>query len=175
MLTIKGQGATGSELPIGMDRARTYFFDELEGFLRKIEAVDTIKPLSRPGAYLITHQPMGGLSYMVVMVACLQAEWHPGGMRLSPLDFDLEKVKSDHPTVKGFITGDLQVFEREPGSIEVAFKFGVDVELPLRGALRLLPQPLIQATGDGIMGFRTQQVVKNLFQKVLEDFQLSPV
>ena len=110
MIRISGRGATQSELPLGLAGARTYFQD-VASFLDKIEAVNTVKPLGRPGAYLISHHAVGALNYKVVLVTCMQAEWHEGGMRLIPLDFDTDKLKYDYPVVKGFSEGELKLAE----------------------------------------------------------------
>ena len=173
MIQLKGLGQTAGQLPIGLDEARTYF-EDVPAFLRKIDAVDTIKPLSRPGAYLVTHHAVGGLGYQVAMIACLQIEWHAGGMRLRPLDFDLDKVPSPHPTVKGFIEGDLALSARGERLTAAEFGFKVAIDLPIPGMLQLVPRPVIQATGDGIMGVQTNLVVQSLFRKVMDDFALNP-
>lgn len=173
MILLKGQGHTQGDLPLGLAAARAYF-EDVPAFLRKIEAVDTIKPLSRPGVYLVTHHPMGAFSYQVAMVACLQTEWHDGGMRLRPLDFDLEKVPMAHPSVKGFIEGDLQLAEREGARTAASFGFNVSIELPIPSVLKLMPRGVVQATGDGIMALQTNLVVQSLFRKVMDDFALAP-
>lgn len=171
MIVFKGQGATASELPIGLAGARTYF-EDVTAFLNKIEAVQAVKPLARPGAFLVTHHPVGGLGYMVAMAACLQAEWDEGGMRLVPLDFDMAQVKSEHPVVKGFIEAALALEPRAGDRTGVDFGFDLSVEVPLPGALRMLPRGLVQVTGDGIMSAQVRLVVQSLFRKVMEDFRL---
>ena len=172
MILLTGRGETAAELPIGLDDARMYFQDVPE-FLRKIEAVDTVKPLSRPGAYLVTHHPVGGLGYTVRMVACMQADWDAGGMILRPLDFDLDRLPSgDHPAVKGMVQADLRLAGPRPDRTAAAFGFSLTVELPIPSMLKRVPRSLIQATGDGIMGFQTGITVQGLFNKVKADFQL---
>ena len=144
----------------------------MPAFLRKIEAVATIKPLGRPGAYMVIHHPVGGLGYSVVMVACLQVEWHEGGLHLRPLDFDAEQVKCEHPVVKGYIQSDLRLAERAQGATWADFGFEVTVEIPIPAVLRLVPRGLVQATADGLMQLRAGMVVESLFRKVLEDLKL---
>ncbi len=173
MIIVRGQGATAAELPIGSAAAKTYFGD-VPAFLRKIESVDGIRPLARPGTYLLTHHPMGGFGYEVVMAACLEATWQGDHMRLAPLDFDREKVVSPHPVVKGFIEGELRLAEPRPDATAAEFGFSVTVEVPVPGVLRLVPSALLQSTADGIMGYRAGLVVRCLFEKVLADFRLAP-
>jgi hypothetical protein len=172
MILLKGKGQTTGQIPLGLAAARTYF-EDLPAFLGKIEAVDSVKPLTRPGAYLVIHHPMGAMSYQVAMVACLQAEWHAGGMRLSPLDFDLDKVASPHETVKGFVEGELKLIERHDALTAAEFGFSVSIELPIPPVLSLVPRPMIQATGDGIMNLQTGLIVQSLFRKVMDDFALT--
>lgn len=172
MITLKGLGSTAADLPIDYLGARAHFAD-VPSFLAKIAAMDTIRPLSRPGVYLITHHPMGGLSYQVRMVACMQTSWDESGLRLSPLDFDVEKVKCDLPVVKGFIDGHLRFDTRQPVLTNVALDFSVTVEVPIPPVLKLIPRPLVQATGDGIMNIQIGMVVASLFRKVMDDFKLT--
>lgn len=172
MIIVRGRGATAAELPIGPAAAKDYFGD-IPAFLRKIEVVDGIRPLARPGTYLLTHHPMGGFGYEVVMAACLEAAWQGDHMRLAPLDFDLEKVASPHPLVKGFIEGELRLAEPRQDATAAEFAFAVTVEVPIPGVLKLVPGSVLQATADGIMGLRVGGVVRSLFQKVLDDFQLT--
>jgi hypothetical protein len=174
MIMVSGKGSTASELPIGLSASRDYFAD-ISAFLLKIEAVDKVKPLGRPGAYLVTHHPVGGLNYHVVMVSCMQSEWHEGGMRLRPLDFETDQIKCEHPVVKGFIEADLSLADRGLDKTSVEFQFSVGVELPLVGGLRMLPRPLVRATADGIMNFKVGLIIQSLFRKVLDDFSLEAV
>lgn len=172
MIICRGQGTTAAELPIGAEAARTYF-DDATAFLRKIEAVDAIRPLGRPGAYLLTHHPVGGFGYEVVMAACLQITWDGTTMTMAPLDFDLAKVASPHPVVKGYIEGELALAERRPGRTQADYRFAVTVEIPVPGVLTLVPRPMLQATADGIMTLKSGLVVRSLFGKVLADFRLA--
>jgi hypothetical protein len=116
---------------------------------------------------------MGGLSYQVRMVACMQTSWDETGLRLSPLDFDVEKIQSDLPVVKGFIDGHLRFDARQPAVTNVALDFSVTVEVPIPPVLNLLPRGLVQATGDGIMNLQIGMVVTTLFRKVMDDFKLT--
>lgn len=173
MIELKGHGSTSGELPIDLAGARAYFAD-VPAFLAKLEAVDAIKPLSRPGAFLVTHHPMGALGYHVRMVAVLQCDWDETGLRLAPLDFDTAQVPSELPVVKGFINGHLRLGERPGDRTEARLDFTVQVDLPIPSALRLVPRALVQATGDGIMGLQTSMVVSSLFRRVMDDFALVP-
>lgn len=174
MLKLIGRGHTAGNLPLPLPAARDYFAD-VAAFLRKIEHVDELRPIaSRPGAYLVTHHPVGGLGYHVVVVACLEGVWEGDTMRLRPLDFDLEKVKSAHPTVKGFIQGDLALRAVSAGT-SADFGFGVTVELPIPAALSLVPTGLVKATADSLMSMRCESVAKGLFRKVMDDFATAVV
>ena len=173
MIICKGQGTTAAELPIGAEAARRYF-DDAPAFLRKIEAVDGIRPLGRPGAYLLTHHPVGGFGYEVVLAACLQITWEGPTRTMAPLDFDLHKVASPHPVVKGHIEGALVLDERHPGRTRADYRFAITAEIPVPGVLALVPRPLLQATADGIMTLKSGLVVRSLFEKVLADFRLAP-
>jgi hypothetical protein len=168
MIKVSGRGATSSELPIDLAAARDYFQDA-QGFLSKIEAVKTVKPLARPGAFLITHHAVGGLNYKVALVTCIQIDWHETGLTLAPLDFDADKVPCDVPVVKGYSDGALELLDRGDRT-GVDFKFTMEVELPLKGALTVIPRPVVQATADGIMQFEVKRTVANLFRMVQADF-----
>lgn len=168
MLRISGQGKAGTDLPVDLAAARTYF-EDVTAFFAKIEAIATVKPLARAHTYLITHHPVGGLDYRVVVITCMQVDWHEGGMRLVPLDFDPPERHQDLPVVKGFTEGDLRLTP-EGGGTRVAFDFSVTVELPIVKVLKLLPRALVQATADGIMGLQVNNTVQTLFRKVQQDF-----
>ena len=171
MITVRGQGQTAAELPVARAAARTYFAD-VPAFLRQIEAVDGVKPIAGGAAYLITHHPVGGFGYEVVVVAVLEHVWDGHQMRLVPRDFDLDKVKGPHAQVKGFIEGTLTLDERAADRTAAAFSFALTVEIPVPGVLSLVPRPLLQTTADGLMTLKSGLVVRSLFQKVLADFQL---
>lgn len=168
MIRVSGRGATSSELPIDLAAARQYFQDAA-AFLYKIEAVKTVKPLARPGAFLLTHHAVGGLNYKVALVTCMQIAWHETGLTLAPLDFDADKVPCEVPVVKGYSDGALDLLERGERT-GVDFKFTMEVELPLKGALTVIPRPVVQATADGIMQFEVKRTVQNLFRAVHADF-----
>jgi hypothetical protein len=168
MIRVSGRGTTSSELPIDLAAARLYFQDAV-AFLDKIEAVDKVKPLSRPGAFLITHHAVGGLNYKVVLVTCMQVDWHETGLTLSPLDFDADKVACEYPIVKGYSDGALDLIGRGDRTA-VDFKFTMEVEIPIVGALKIIPRPVVQATADGIMQFEVKRTVQNLFRAVQSDF-----
>lgn len=170
-LQFHGRGATGATLPLDAPGARAYFAD-VPDFFRKIQTVESVRPLGREGAYLILHHPVGGLGHTVVIAACLQAEWHDHGLRLRPLDFELEKLSHVHPLAKGFIEGELKL-AAGPAGTRADFAFGVSVDLPIPKPLRLLPEALVRATGDGIMGLAVNQVVESLFARVMAE--LGPV
>jgi hypothetical protein len=172
ILTIKGRGIKEGELPIGMAEARRYFERDLPAFIRKIEDVESVKELGQPGMFLVTDKPIGALNYTVTIVAVLVAEWEEGAMKLSSRDFELDKIKSPHQVVKSFIDGGLKLSDRGPEKTGVALDFTMTVEFPVPGALRLIPQILIQSTSDGIMNIKMGATVQALYRKVLEDFKL---
>lgn len=173
-IAIKGRGQTASEIPVGLDAAQTYFQD-VSAFLHKIDAIETVRPLGRPGAFLSAHHPVGAFDYKVVLVTVMQSTWDEGGMTLAPLDFDAEKHQAAYPVVKGYCDGRLTLREVSPGRTAVAFKFETKLDLPIEGLLRFLPKALVQTTGDGIMAFEVNRIVQNLFKKVLDDFSLTSV
>jgi hypothetical protein len=168
MIRISGNGNTSSEIPVDFAAAHLYFQDTVR-FLDKIEAVDKVKTLSRPNTYLLTHHAVGGLNYKVVLATCMGVEWHETGLKLVPLDFDHEKIACDYPVVKGFSDGSLDLLDRGDRT-GVDFRFKMDIEIPIAGALKFLPRPVVQATADGIMAFEVNRTVRNLFSAVLKDF-----
>ena len=96
MLILEGRGSTAGTVPLDLQAARGYFAD-VPAFLRKIELVDGIRALAaRPGAYLITHHPVGGLGYHVVLAACLEATWDGDALRLWAR-FLLDRMPADVP------------------------------------------------------------------------------
>lgn len=172
LLTFKGRGTKQGEVPIGLEQALTYF-SSVPDFVRKIEDVKTIKELSVPGAYLLTHHPIGGLNYFVTIVAAMQSQATPTGLVLRSLDFDLDKIKSEHQVVKGFIDGELVATRVDDRRTAINFYFNMAVEFPVPLAMRLVPQGLITSTADGIMGLKMGIVVSSMYKKVLEDFNLA--
>lgn len=171
-IAIKGRGHTASEVPVGLAAAQTYFQD-VSAFLHKIDAIETARALSRPGAFLNSHHAVGAFDYKVVLVTALEAVWDEGGMTLVPLDFDAEKHQAAYPVVKGFCDGRLDLRAVGPERTAVAFQFEIRLDLPVEGLLRFLPKALVTTTGEGIMNYEVGRVVQNLFKKVLDDFSLT--
>lgn len=172
IMTFKGRGEKGGELPVGMPAARDYFAD-IKGFLHKIEDVKEVKELGRPGAYLLKNHPIGALNYYVDIVWAIQVEHTDAGLLIRPLDFDLEKIKSDNQVLKSMVDGELVMKELAGDRTGVDFWFTFAVEFPVPGALRFVPQGLIQTTADGLMNVRVSVTVGNLYGKVEEDFALT--
>lgn len=173
IMTFKGRGEKGGEIPVGMAAAKDYFAD-IKGFLHKIEDVKEVKELGRPGAYLLKNHPQGALNYYVDIVWAIQVEPTETGILIRPLDFDLEKIKSDNQVLKSMVDGELVLTAKGPETTGVDFWFTFAVEFPVPGALRLVPSGLVQTTADGIMTLRVAATVNNLYGKVQEDFKLAP-
>jgi hypothetical protein len=171
IMTFKGRGEKGGELPVALPEAKPYFTD-IKAFLHKIEDVREVKELGRPGAYLVKNHPVGALNYYVDVVWAIQIEPTDDGMVIRPLDFDLEKIKSDNQVVKSMVDGELKLKALAADRTGVDFWFTFAVEFPVPGALRLVPSGLIQTTADGIMNVRVSATVGNLYGKVVEDFAL---
>lgn len=171
IMTFKGRGEKGGELPVGMPAAKDYFAD-IKGFLEKIEDVREVKELGRPGAYLLKNHPVGALNYHVDIVWAIQVEPTENGIVIRPLDFDLEKIKSANQVLKSMVDGELVLKPLADDRTAVDFWFTFAVEFPVPGALRLVPSGLIQTTADGIMTLRVAVTVNNLYGKVQEDFKL---
>lgn len=170
MLTIKGTGLKAGEVPAPHDEALRYFHN-VHDFLWKLPDVESVKPLSRENCYLIVIKPIGGLNYYVTVASALEAKPTPQGLELTPLDFDPEKIKSEHQVLKGFVSGALST--RGNGDrTGIDFNLKLEVEFPLPPALKLVPRGLIQSTADGIMNLRMGLIVDALHGKVLEDFKL---
>ncbi|HEY9722661.1 MAG TPA: DUF1997 domain-containing protein [Oscillatoriaceae cyanobacterium] len=170
MLTIKGTGIKAGEVPATHEDALRYFHN-VHDFLWKLPDVESVKPLSREHCYLIVIKPIGGLNYYVTVASALEAKPTPKGLELTPLDFDTEKIKSDHQVLKGFVSGGL-LTEGKGAATSIDFNLKLEVEFPLPGALKLVPRGLIQSTADGIMNLRMGMIVDALHGKVLEDFKL---
>lgn len=171
IMTFKGRGEKGGELPIGMPAAKGYFAD-IKAFLQKIEDVKEVKDLGRPGAYLVKNHPVGALNYYVDVVWAIQVEHHDAGMVIRPLDFDHDKLKSDNQVLKSMVDGELKLKELAAEATGIDFWFTFAVEFPVPGALRLVPQGMIQSAANGIMDLRVSVTVGNLYGKVQEDFKL---
>lgn len=171
ILTIKGRGQRSGELPVGLDRALDYFKADFPRFLEKIEDVESAREI-QPNTYLVLDKPIGALNYYVSIVTVLVVEWNERGMTLSSRDFDLEKIKTPHPGLKGFIDGGLVLDPLSGDRTGVALDFTLAVEFPLPTALRLMPQALVQSTSDGIMNLKMGATVQALHRKVLADFEL---
>ena len=171
MLTIKGTGVKAGEIPVAQSRALEYFKD-IPAFLHKIDDVDQVRPLGRDGAYLVTHKPIGGMNYYVTVVYAFQAEFTPDGLVGRPLDFDVEKVKSEHPVLKGFVDTLLVTKPKSTETTSIDFKFTLTLEMPMAPALKLLPRPFVQATADGIMNLKVGATIDAFYKKVLTDFAI---
>ena len=172
MLIIKGVGKKAGEIPVGLNEAKDYFSD-LPGFIKKISDVDTVRALSVPDSYLVTHVPIGAMNFYTTVVYALRTEWSERGMLLKPLDFDTDKIKSEHQVLKGFVNGELVLDQVAEDRTQAALHFELSVELPVPGMLRLVPQGLIQSTADGIMNVRVGAAVESLYGRVYEDFNLA--
>jgi hypothetical protein len=120
----------------------------------------------------MTHHPMGGLNHYITVVTALQAESTPSGLVLKALDFDHQKVRSDHQVVKGFIDGRLDACAQGPQATAIDFSFTISLDFEVPTALTLVPRPLIQATADGLMRLKLGLIVENLYAKVRQDFNL---
>ena len=171
MLVIKGTGVKGGEMPVGREEALRYF-ENLPDFIHKIQDVDTVKPLGQPHTYLVTHKPIGALNFFTTVVYVVRGEFTPDGLKLSSFDFDAEKVKSEHPVLKGFVEGMLSLRELAPDRTHAELSFTLRVEFPLTGPLKLAPRQLVQTTADGLMTLKTSSSVNDLYAKVLADFNL---
>ena len=170
-MTFTGRATRQGLLPVGLDEALAYFTD-VRAFIQKIEDVKDIRDLSLPRAYLMTLHPIGALNYHVTVVTALQAESTPSGLKLRPLDFDAQKVRSEHPVLKGFIEGELQATARGATQTAIDFKFDLSIDFEVPATLNLLPRPLIQTTADGLMKLKLALIIENLYGKVRQDFSL---
>jgi hypothetical protein len=171
MLTIKGTGKKAGELPLGLPQAKEYFQD-LPGFIAKIEEVDQVKPLKRANTYLVTHKPIGAMNFYTTVVYCLEAEWTDAGITFKPLDFDPEQIKSEHMVLKGFVNGGLKLVPAGDDRTSVDLVFELNVELPIPTVLKFVPQGLVQSTADGIMTMKVAASVESMYSKVLQDFNM---
>lgn len=171
LMTFTGRASRQGLLPVGMDEALAYFSD-VRAFIQKIEDVKDIKDLALPRAYLMTHHPIGALNFHVTFVTALQAEGTDTGLRLKSLDFDHQKIKSEHHVLKGFIDGELVAQARGQAETAVDFNFELSIGFEVPGALALIPKSLIQTTADGLMKLKLALVIENLYGKVRQDFNL---
>lgn len=172
MLIIKGTGTKAGEVPLGQPEALRYFQGDVPEFIKKINEVDTVKPLSRENCYLVTHTPIGAMNYYVTVVYALEAEHTETGMLLKPLDFDTEKIQSPHQVLKGFVEGYLKTHPLADDRTGVDFQFSLAVEFPMPAALSLVPKGLVQTTANGIMTAKVGTTVESMYRKVLQDFNL---
>lgn len=170
-LLIKGRGVKNGEGPLSQKEALEYFSD-IPSFLLKIDDVDQVKALSHPNSYLVTHKPVGAFNYHVTVVYALQVEKTETGMVFKPLDFDVEKIKSEHQVLKGFCDGELITKVLAPDRTGVDFYFNLSIELPVAPALMLVPRGLIQTTADGIMNLKIGLTIDAFYKKVMEDLKL---
>lgn len=171
MLIIKGTGTKSGELPVSRAEALAYFGD-LGAFIQKIEDVETVRPLGHAHTVLVTHKPIGALNVFTRVVCALRGEFCETGIQLVPLDFDAEKIKSEHQVLKGFIDGGLVLRELAADRTHAELSFTLRVEFPLPGALKLVPRALVQSTADGVMQMRMASAVNDLYSKVIADFGL---
>ncbi|MEB3222293.1 MAG: DUF1997 domain-containing protein [Candidatus Sericytochromatia bacterium] len=171
-MNFTGQASKQGQLPIGLTAALGYF-EDVKAFIQKIEDVKEIRDLALPRAYMMTHHPMGGLNYHITVVTAIQAETTSSGLVLKALDFDHQKVKSEHQVVKGFIDGRLDARAVSEQQTAIDFAFSLSLEFDVPAALALVPRPLVQATADGLMRLKLGLIVENLYGKVRQDFNLT--
>lgn len=171
ILTIKGTGTKAGEVPDNLDNTISYI-RKVEDFLWKIPDVETLKPLSRENCYLLINKPIGGMNYYVTVASALQIEPTPDGLVITPLDFDHEKVKSEHQVLKSFVSGYTKL-SGQGDRTSIDFSLTINIDFPMPGALRFVPQGLVQSTADGIMSLRMNMIVDALYQKVLADFSMT--
>lgn len=171
ILVVKGRGVKNGEGPLPLREALDYFSD-IPAFLHKIDDVDQVRALAHPDSYLVTHKPIGALNYYVTVVYALQVVKNELGMTFKPLDFDHEKIKSEHQVIKGFCDGELVAKVLAPDRTGIDFYFNLSLEFPVPMALKLAPRGLLQSTADGLMNLKVGLTVDAFYKKVMEDLKL---
>lgn len=171
-ISIRGIGKKAAEVPLSLEAARTYFAD-VPGFLKKIEQVETVRELGRPGAYLVVHKPVGAFHIQATSAYAVQVEHTETGMTFLPLDFDVAALKSPYPVVKGFVEGGLvlKAIGDELVATDLTFVHTADIESG--GPLALIPDAMIKATADSVMNMIITATVEAMWRKVQADFPAS--
>jgi hypothetical protein len=172
-LQIVGLGARERDLPVSIDEAREYFHRDVPGFLAKIEDVEQLRALPQSHCFFMRNRPVGGLNHYFTVVNAVRVMPESSGLTLEALDFDIDGLSADYPLLKGFVSGALRIKAVNDERTRVDFRLTMRVDFPLPRPLQLLPHVLVKTTADGVMSNRLDGVVRTLYQKVLNDFNLS--
>lgn len=168
-ISIRGVGYKAATVPMSLEGARDYFAD-VPGFLKKIDMVETVRELGRPGAYLVIHKAVGALNFQATSAYAIQVEHTESGMTFLPLDFEVAQLKSPHPVVKGFVEGSLVLTSKSDNAVATELTFIHTADIEQRGPLAFVPPALIKSTADGVMNMIIGSTIESMWRKVQADF-----
>lgn len=168
-IQIRGVGTKAATVPMTLEAALAYFKD-VPSFLKKIDMVETVKELGRPGAYLVIHKAVGAMNFQATSAYAIQVEHTETGMTFSPLDFDVKQLKSPHPVVKGFVEGGLVLTPKGDTTVATELTFVHTADIDQSGPLAFVPAGLIKSTADGIMTMIIGVTIDSMWRKVQADF-----
>lgn len=168
-ISIRGVGKKAAEVPLGLEAAREYFRD-VPGFLKKIDWVETVKELGRPGAYLVIHKAVGAMNFQATSAYAIQVEHTETGMTFLPLDFEVSALKSPHPVVKGFVEGSLVLKPISEQAVATDLTFVHTADIEHNGPLAFVPAPMIKSTADSLMTMIISNTIESMWRKVQADF-----
>jgi hypothetical protein len=168
-IAIRGVGFKAATVPMSLEGAREYFAD-VPGFLKKIDMVETVRELGRPGAYLVIHKAVGAMNFQATSAYAIQVEHTDNGMKFLPLDFEVKQLKSPHPVVKGFVEGSLVLTPKSDNSVGTELTFVHTADIEQAGPLAFVPAGLIKSTADGIMNMIIGSTIDSMWRKVQADF-----
>ena len=168
-ISIRGVGKKTAELPLSLEAARAYFTD-VPSFLKKIDMVETVRELGRPGAFLVIHKAVGAFNFQATSAYAIQVEYTETGMTFLPLDFDVAQLKSPHPVVKGFVEGALLLTPVSDTAVATDLTFIHTADIDQAGPLAFVPAAMIKSTADGLMTMIINSTIASMWQKVQADF-----
>lgn len=168
-ISIRGVGKKAAQVPLGMEAAKSYFSD-VPGFLKKIDMVETVRELGRPGAYLVVHKAVGVFNIQATSAYAVQVEHTETGMTFLPLDFDVEQLKSPIPVVKGFVEGALVLKPVHENAVATDLTFIHTADIEQSGPIAFVPAGMVKATADNIMTMIIGSTIDSMWRKVQADF-----
>jgi hypothetical protein len=168
-ITIRGVGKKSAQIPLGMEAAKSYFSD-VPSFLKKIDMVETVRELGRPGAYLVVHKAFGVFTFQATSAYAIQVEHTETGMSFTPLDFEVSQLKSSIPVVKGFVEGGLVLKAIDDNSVATDLTFVHTADVEQTGPIAFVPAPMLKATADNITSMIIGSTIESMWRKVQADF-----
>jgi hypothetical protein len=160
MLTLTGKATSTTLLPLTLAQAQ----EESKAIVSILSELSDVAKVTPQGGdrFFVRLAPVSTLGHSVEVLYVIEYVFENGMFTLKPLDFDLDSIPSEHHTFKAFTSGDIKLEPVSSDQTTIHLDFKVQVELPIKGPMHLIPKPLIQTTGDAVMKLKIENTVKEL-------------